>query len=258
MDSLFSIIAELSFELSPDRMALLAEKFTRLENVVEINSVRSAWGPNINRSLFERFMRELAKHPGMTGNELAIAFKSPIAVAKLSEAKSRQELIWTGPATSSVAVRHTEQAFCEVIQSATRRLFIVSFVAYKADGIISALTDALLRNVQIDFLLETSKEHGGAVDIDSVAPLKEKLPTANFYTWASKQNIEAASVHAKCAVADESMALITSANLTGKAMEHNMELGVLIRDGALPKQLARHLYGLITEKIIIQRSCSLQ
>jgi cardiolipin synthase len=250
MDLLFNIIAELSFELSPDRMNLLAEKFSRLKSVVEINSVRSAWGPNINRSLFERFMHDLAKHSGMTGNELAIAFKSAIAVAKFSDAKGRQELIWTGPATSSVAVRHTEQALCEVIQSATRRLFIVSFVAYRADGIISALIDALLRNVKINFLLESSKENGGAVDIDSVAILREKLPTARFYAWASKQNIEAASVHAKCAIADESTALITSANLTGKAMEHNMELGVLIRDGALPKQLASHLYGLISERII--------
>lgn len=252
MNSLFNIIAELSFELSPDRTALLAEKFTRLENVTQINSVRSAWGPNINKSLCERFICELGKHPNMTGNELSIAFKSAIAAAKFSEAKGRQELIWTGPATSSVAVRHTEQALCEVIQSATRRLFIVSFVVYKADAIIAALTDVLSRNVQIDFLLETSKEHGGAVDIDSAAILREKLPTANFYVWAAEQNLEAASVHAKCAVADESMALITSANLTGKAMEHNMELGVLIRDGVLPKQLASHLYGLITEKIISQ------
>lgn len=250
MDSLFNIIAELSFELSPDRMALLAEKFTRLENVAQINSVRSAWGPNINRTLYERFIYELEKQPGMTGNELAIAFKSAIAVVKSSEGKGRQELIWTGPATSSVAVRHTEQALCEVIQSAARRLFIVSFIAYKADVIIAALTDALLRNVQIDFLLETSKGHGGAVDIDSAAILREKLPAANFYVWAAEQNLGSASVHAKCAIADESMALITSANLTGKAMWHNMELGVLIRDGAIPKQLANHLYGLITEKII--------
>ena len=251
MDSLFNIIAELSFELSPDRMALLAEKFTRLENVAQINSVRSAWGPNINRSLFERFIRELAKYPGMTGNELAIAFKSAIAVAKFSDGKGRQELIWTGPATSSVAVRHTEQALCEVIQTAIRRLFIVSFVAYKADDVIIALTDALLRNVQIDFLLETSKEHGGAVDIDSAAILREKLPTANFYEWTSEQNLGAASVHAKCAVADESMALITSANLTEKAMRLNMELGVLIRDGSFPKQLVQHLNALIIEKIIV-------
>lgn len=250
MELLFEIIAELSSELSPDRMDLLAEKLALIENVSQIKSVRAAWGTNTSKSIYARFICELEQYPDMTGGELAAAFKSASAVAKFSYGKCQQELIWTGPATSAVAVRHTEQALCEVIHEAKRRLFIVSYVAYKANGIFTALTDALSRNIQINFLLETSKEHGGAVGIDSTAMLRAKLPTARFYVWTAEQNVETASVHAKCAVADDSMALITSANLTEKAMEHNMELGVLLRDGALPKQLAAHLYGLITERII--------
>ena len=47
------------------------------------------------------------------------------------------------------------------------------------------------------------------------------------------------------------MALITSANLTGKAMEDNMEIGTLIKGGNLPEQLSKHLAALVDEKIIV-------
>ena len=44
-------------------------------------------------------------------------------------------------------------------------------------------------------------------------------------------------VHAKVAVSDEKMCFISSANLTGHAMEKNMEAGVLIRGGSIPSNL---------------------
>jgi len=39
------------------------------------------------------------------------------------------------------------------------------------------------------------------------------------------------SLHVKCAVADASVALISSANLTDYTMSLNMELGVLVKGG---------------------------
>ena len=147
-------------------------------------------------------------------------------------------------------MRYTEQALCELINAAQRKLFIVSFVAYKADAVINALNSAILRNVEVNFLLEKSKDFGGSVDIDSMQNLKNQLPGAKFYTWFTKNEPNLAVVHAKCAVADDKFALITSANLTGKAMSDNMELGVMLRKGNLPRQLHKHFEALITENII--------
>ena len=48
-------------------------------------------------------------------------------------------------------------------------------------------------------------------------------------------------IHAKCAVADERLAVISSANLTRWALEANMELGILIHGGAAPERIAQHL-----------------
>jgi cardiolipin synthase len=53
------------------------------------------------------------------------------------------------------------------------------------------------------------------------------------------------AMHAKAAIADEQVAFVTSANLTGSAIEANMELGLLVRGGAVPRRLARHFRALM-------------
>ena len=64
---------------------------------------------------------------------------------------------------------------------------------------------------------------------------------------------ELISISAKKKVTNEQVTekvkkLISSANLTGHAMEKNMEAGVLIEGGPTPKKLHRHLEALITTK----------
>src|SRR5262249_37704373 len=96
-----------------------------------------------------------------------------------------------------------------------------------------------------------SELHGGGVSIDGIAKMKAVLPTAATMTWHRKgPGFDGGKVHAKVAVADEKVCFVTSANLTGHAMEKNMELGVLVRGGALPRDLHRHLDALVTTHVI--------
>ena len=62
--------------------------------------------------------------------------------------------------------------------------------------------------------------------------------------------MRAARVHAKVAVADENFCFVSSANLTGHAMEKNMEAGVFIRGGATPRDLHSHLEALETTHVV--------
>jgi phosphatidylserine/phosphatidylglycerophosphate/cardiolipin synthase-like enzyme len=142
-----------------------------------------------------------------------------------------------------------------VIESAKKRLFMVSFVAYEVTSIGKALKDASERHVRIDVLLESSIERGGKVTTDSVKTMKDVVPSVNVYVWhAATHDLHKSSligsVHAKCAVSDGELAFITSANLSGAAMERNMELGILVRGGHLPEQLHRHLESLVTTGIV--------
>ena len=143
-----------------------------------------------------------------------------------------------------------EEVQSGLIDEARERLFLVSFVAYNVNSIVAALQRAIERGVQVSVLIEQSKEHGGTVTVDSIAMLKRNLTRAHIYQWdkIAGNTGSVASVHAKCAVADGTVAFVTSANLSEAAMERNMEHGILVRGGTVPNQLDRHLYALITTR----------
>ena len=164
-------------------------------------------------------------------------------------AKSEEsvELVWTGPSSELVATRKTRQALLQVIHAARTKLFLTSFVAYKVGTVVSALQKAVDRGVSLSMLLESSEQHGGGVSIDGIAAMKGNFPTAKIYFWGDKSDeFSGGKVHAKVAVADENVCFISSANLTGHAMERNMEAGVLVEGGAIPLKLHRHLEALVT------------
>jgi phosphatidylserine/phosphatidylglycerophosphate/cardiolipin synthase-like enzyme len=161
------------------------------------------------------------------------------------------ELVWTGPSSQLVATRKTEQALLQVIDAARDRLFITSFVAYDVASIMEALDRAIKRGVKVSMLLEASDQHGGGISFDAIAKMKAVLPSARVYSWVKKTDgFAGGKVHAKVAVADEDFCFISSANLTGHAMEKNMEAGVLVRGGATPRSLHRHIEALVTTHVI--------
>jgi phosphatidylserine/phosphatidylglycerophosphate/cardiolipin synthase-like enzyme len=61
-------------------------------------------------------------------------------------------------------------------------------------------------------------------------------------------------LHVKCAVADETIMFLSSANLTGHALNNNMELGVLLRHGRLPSQVVQHFRRLMIMGILAREN----
>lgn len=161
------------------------------------------------------------------------------------------ELVWTGPMTPFVAPRRTEQVLLDVIQQATKELFIVSFVAYDVSSVIAAINAAALRGVEVRILVEASLTQGGSLLADPVAMMRSAVPLAKLYAWTDRPHpFTNGRVHAKVAVADDTTAFLTSANLTGHALEKNMEAGVLIVGGHIPSRLRDHLHALIETKVL--------
>ena len=58
-------------------------------------------------------------------------------------------------------------------------------------------------------------------------------------------------LHAKAIVADDEVALVTSANLTEAAFERNIEAGVLSRDVSLATALVVHFRTLIDRRFLV-------
>jgi phosphatidylserine/phosphatidylglycerophosphate/cardiolipin synthase-like enzyme len=161
------------------------------------------------------------------------------------------ELVWTGPTTRFVPTRRTEQVLIDLIASSKTELFLVSFVAYDVRSVVAAMNEAAGRGVRLRVLLEASTSHGGTLNIDPAATMRASVPTAELFTWRQKpEPFVDGKVHAKVAVVDCVRAFITSANLTGHALEKNMEAGVLINGGPVPKTLSDHLQALIDVGVI--------
>lgn len=252
-EEIWKTISETAVELSPDRIGIVSDNISRLSSSEEFEKVRSSFGFGVKKSMIDRLGQTWGQMPTLQPGEVASALRAASSTAEFLKQRESVEMVWTGPASGLVPSRHTEQVLLQVIKDAKFSIFIVSFVAHGIGVLIQALRGAIDRGVKIDILLESSKAHGGKIDIDSIETFKKEIPAANIYSWnsISKSSEKATgAVHAKCAVADGQLAFITSANLTNAAMERNMELGVLVKGGELPSELHRHLEALISTKII--------
>jgi phosphatidylserine/phosphatidylglycerophosphate/cardiolipin synthase-like enzyme len=249
MSDLDRAIAKLAMDLHPDRLVDLAAAMAKAGdgNVAAVLASNAAGIPSGHLLRIAKAWQADA----CSGAELAARLRTAAAVGTLASSLSSTELVWTGPSSGLVAVRHTEQVLTGLIDGAQRRIFLISFVAYNVASVIDALASAARRGVRISVLMERSEATGGNVTTDSLGLIRSKVPRAACYEWDQNvggEQFTGASVHAKCAVADGRDAFITSANLTGAAMERNMEAGVLLRGGPLPAQLERHLFALIATK----------
>ncbi len=136
---------------------------------------------------------------------------------------------------------------------AKSQLFIVSFVAYDVPSVITAMNSAIERGVETRILVEASVTQGGSLLVDPVATMRNCVASALLYSWTDRPHpFTNGRVHAKVAVADASIAFLTSANLTGHALEKNMEAGILIEGGSVPANLRSHLHALVDMKVIRQ------
>jgi phosphatidylserine/phosphatidylglycerophosphate/cardiolipin synthase-like enzyme len=187
----------------------------------------------------------------VTPRELAWALKAANSTVEFHRFRQSLEMVWSGPLPGTSAFRRTDQALLEIIQAAERSIIIVTFAAYKIPDIAAALVAANRRGVMVSLILESTEESQGAVTFNAIGAMGTELArTAAVYSWPmEKRGMDTrgnrGALHMKCAVVDEQAALISSANLTEHAMNLNMELGLLIRGGDLPRNLHRHLISLI-------------
>jgi phosphatidylserine/phosphatidylglycerophosphate/cardiolipin synthase-like enzyme len=182
------------------------------------------------------------------------------ARAALEARREHIELVWTGPNAPTVAIYRTDRTLLDVIASARRHLLVVTFTAYDVDAIREALRAALIRGVHVDLVLELAKADGGKV---SFSPLGALAPANHdrlgLWVWPPEDRPTApdgryGTLHAKCAVADGRTLLVSSANLTGDALELNMELGVLVTGGDAPGRVRDHFLELIRRGVLVAPS----
>jgi phosphatidylserine/phosphatidylglycerophosphate/cardiolipin synthase-like enzyme len=194
-----------------------------------------------------------AEVPGVA---VALALRAASLAAAAERERQRVEVVWTGPTTGEVPVRLTRQVLLEVIQDAQHELWIVSFAAYRVEEIVAALKAVAARGVRVRLVLEQDEETGGTLTFAAADAFEELSGAVSFLAWPQEKRPQLekgrAALHAKAAVADERIAFVTSANLTGHALSRNMELGLLVRGGSVPRQLSAHFRQLVAQGILAE------
>jgi cardiolipin synthase A/B len=236
--------------VSPEKVQAIASRIRRTDASRAIGYLSGVVGTPTAAGVIDKLV-EAWSTTTVGAEELASMLLAASHVFTKVASQQSIELVWTGPTTPFVSARRTEQALLQVINAAEHTLFISSFVAYDVSTIVKALNAAGERGVTINMLLELSLDHGGSISFDAIGKMRVLVPAATLYAWREKVDpFINGSVHAKVAVADGHVCFITSANLTGHAMEKNIEAGVLISGGKLPKLLDDHLRALIDTNVI--------
>lgn len=250
MTTLIAAILELAANTPPERAEFLSKLFARMVDKKRTAEVE-AWALNPKaKNLLNTILTAWSEND-VPSLELAGMIAGASAAYHQVRAERHVELVWTGPSSTLVPTRQTEQALLEVVEAARTRMFVTSFVAYKADHVVQAFAKAMSRGVRLSLLLEPAQKHGGGASFDVIGNMKKDLSSAEIYSWTQKSGrYSGGIVHAKIAVADEEICFVSSANLTESAMESNMEAGILIKGGSVPRDLHRHLEALETMRII--------
>jgi phosphatidylserine/phosphatidylglycerophosphate/cardiolipin synthase-like enzyme len=240
-DLLLAKAAQVACELSSDQTEALAYEIGVALAPRRILQIAGLAAPDSVVELCDLW----TQYPGIDGVRLAEALRCAALAVKTVSSYEKVELIYTGPDASSH--RRTLQALLEVIREARAHLWVVSYlIGPGMDPVLSAIRERTQAGVVVKMLLDhrhPSFEH-------THAQLIANAPEVRVLIWPEEQRLidggGVAALHAKCAVADHQRAFVSSANLAGWAMHHNLEVGYLVTGGVTPRALAQHLEALLS------------
>lgn len=258
MSQLFASIAALGCDMAGEEIDALADKLEALGSEPASDSDLRAIARGVSHRAMNERVRELfrvwrGEHADVPPVAMAWALRSARATDERHRERERIQLVWTDPRhqPTSSRFRRIDQALLELIEAAEDSIVIVSYATYRVPDVQNALL-AKHERVRITFIVETEDASDGEYRGDPRRGIGRVLAArATVLTWPlerrdRRDGQSPGALHAKCALADDRLLLVSSANLTERALARNVELGLLIEGGEMPRQLARHLEALRT------------
>jgi phosphatidylserine/phosphatidylglycerophosphate/cardiolipin synthase-like enzyme len=198
---------------------------------------------------------------GINGTAVAYAIK---LAAEAESSVSRPDLVWSGPEVRGLHARDTRAVFEELVGGAQTSLWISSYTYYdgpKAFELLARRMDQV-PGLQTTLLLNIKRGSGDSSPSDELVRRFTDALWTNGWPGTRRPDVfydprsllvdsDRAVLHAKAVVADDGVAFVTSANLTEKAFDENIEVGVLSRDRALATSLSKHFRVLIERELLL-------
>lgn len=258
MDKLLSAVYQLVLDQHPNKVKAFASavKKCAVEDAASLNNYFSTEAANKALALVLSEWQRVA----CSSTEMAGLLVGSSHGHQSSQAREQVELVWTGPDLNLIPVRRSEQLLLELINSAQSSIFLVSFVLVNIPTVEEAIRQALARAVDVRMLLESEDKEGSDGFSSTIKRLQGAIPGMGLYVWPreNRDRVEGgfARVHAKCAVADNLSAFVTSANLTSAALDKNIEMGVHISGGNIPKTIYQQFVSMMRAKEIVPYSAN--
>jgi phosphatidylserine/phosphatidylglycerophosphate/cardiolipin synthase-like enzyme len=175
----------------------------------------------------------------------------------------RVDLVWSGPEVPGLHARDTRRVYEELLGSAERSVWAVTYVFFdgpKAFDVLARRLDAK-PDLRVTLLLNIQRRRGDTTVSDHlVRRYADRFwktdwpgsahPAVYYDPRALELDGAGGVLHAKAVVADDEAVFVTSANLTEAAFERNIEVGLLVRDRTLAATLSSHFRGLIDQGLL--------
>ncbi len=252
--ALTTATAHAAATLPTEQMALLAERATIHTSPATARSIGDQ-PPTANfRDTAHRLVAawQAAKNPP-EGQVVAGMLLAAAAATARARAEQRVDLVWTGPDSNSIRSQATSDVIVRVIEQARHSLVLCTFASRRLDRVRDALKSAVARNVDITLILENENSNTAykAAPRDPFEGIK-----AQILEWPAEQRHPSGAwspaLHAKFVLADDTTLFVTSANLTGFALDRNIEAGLLLKGGPIPGQFRDHLRDLAYAKVLTE------
>lgn len=190
----------------------------------------------------EHLLNELAG----TDRSAALAYLTGLAAGYAQHAgEISVETVWSGPASHHVPVRATAAVLADLVGEARHELLLMTYSARPHPPLTEALRAVVGRGVAVSVVVETLQGAGSALVGDEPYHAFTGINGIELWHWPTTRRTEpGAKMHAKLAVADRHILLITSANLTQSGVAKNIEAGLLIHGGIAPVRAAEHVDAL--------------
>ena len=194
-----------------------------------------------------------------------VAIAEALGVADQVAARApRFDLVWSGPAVDGLHARNTRQVYEEMLGSAEHSVWASTYAFFdgpRAFEVLAKRMDAC-PGLEVTLLLNIQRKRGDTTAADHLVRRfadqfwKHEWPgTSRPRVYYDPRSLEPDGpdgvLHAKAVVIDDQIVFITSANLTERALDSNIELGVLVRDRALATSVSTHFQVLIDEKVLV-------
>lgn len=188
---------------------------------------------------------------GLTAGEVAAMLRAAAAARDVAGREGRVDVVITGPAQPGAPTRSTEAVVVDLVAAAKQELLMVTYAAVPYEPLLAALASAGQRGVRLRVVVETVVGARGLLQTEPAAVFAG-VPGIEVFHWPAERRSGhlPGRLHAKVAVADRQVAFVTSANLTGSAIESNLECGLLVHGGPVPRRLADHFAALMRAGVL--------